>query len=284
MYGIYKKIGITACSNGISTSRKKNVENLIKFLRGLSFDPILSEYIYTKDNIFQGTAKQRADALMSFYGNDDIRDIFDISGGDIANELIPYIDFDLIKNTDKTFWGYSDLTVIINAVYTKTGKASVLYQVRNITECKERYEDFKKYFSEWDFDLFEFPYSFVNGSHMEGIVVGGNIRCFLKLAGTEFFPDTQDKILLLESLGGDLSKLVTYLAQLKMLHVFDKICGVLLGTFTEIESECDPTVVGDMVKKFAGNIPIAKTQFIGHGKDSYAIKIGNYYEFNEEKK
>ena len=284
MYGIYKKIGITACSNGISTSRKKNVENLIKFLRGLSFDPILSEYIYTKDNIFQGTAKQRADALMSFYVNDDIRDIFDISGGDIANELIPYIDFDLIKNTDKTFWGYSDLTVIINAVYTKTGKASVLYQVRNITECKERYEDFKKYFSEWDFDLFEFPYSFVNGSHMEGIVVGGNIRCFLKLAGTEFFPDTQDKILLFESLGGDLSKLVTYLAQLKMLHVFDKICGVLLGTFTEIESECDPTVVGDMVKKFAGNIPIAKTQFIGHGKDSYAIKIGNYYEFNEEKK
>ena len=37
---------------------------------------------------------------------------------------------------------------------------------------------------------------------MEGIVVGGNIRCLLKLAGTPYWPDMREKILLLESFGG----------------------------------------------------------------------------------
>ena len=32
---------------------------------------------------------------------------------------------------------------------------------------------------------------------MEGIVVGGNIRCLLKLAGTPYWPDMREKILLL---------------------------------------------------------------------------------------
>ncbi len=34
---------------------------------------------------------------------------------------------------------------------------------------------------------------------MDGIVVGGNIRCLLKLAGTPYWPDMREKILLLES-------------------------------------------------------------------------------------
>ena len=40
---------------------------------------------------------------------------------------------------------------------------------------------------------------FLQGSKMQGIVVGGNIRCLLKLAGTEYWPDMNGKILLLES-------------------------------------------------------------------------------------
>ncbi len=279
-----QKIGITACSDGLSTLRKNDVENLAVILSELSFEPIFSEYIYAKDNCFQGTGRQRAEALMHFYLDNEIRNIFDISGGDIANDIIRYLDFEIIKKSDKIFWGYSDITVIINAIYTKTGKSSVLYQIKNLTRCKERRINFEKYFMEWDFELFEFPYYFVNGSHMSGILIGGNIRCFLKLAGTEYFPDMCQKILLLESFGGGLSKLVTYLAQLKMLNVFDKISGILLGTFTEIESENGSDIVCEIVKKYAGDIPIVKTQYVGHGIDSYAVKIGNYYEFNKKKK
>lgn len=59
------------------------------------------------------------------------------------------------------FWGYSDLTTIINAIYTKTGKASVLYQIRNlIYDHKEQQRaDFRNAILE-------------NGTDSKGIVIG----------------------------------------------------------------------------------------------------------------
>ena len=276
---IKKKVGIAACSNGLSESSKIYVENLLNLLRNICVEPELSDFLYKKDeNGFQGTAEERAEALMSFYKDNNINAVFDISGGDIANEIIPYLDYDIIAKADKTFWGYSDLTTVINAIYNKTGKSSVLYQVRNLLINQEQNTDkinaFINTFIYQKSDLFKFPYDMVYGDGMEGIVVGGNIRCFLKLAGTEYFPDLNGKILLLESMSGDVYKTIAYFSQLKMLGAFDKVNGVLLGTFTELEQNTEKEFYLPILKKYTGNIPLAKTQFIGHGKDSYGVVIG----------
>ena len=123
--------------------------------------------------------------------------------------------------------------------------------------------------------MFTFGYEFRQKDHMQGIVVGGNIRCLLKLAGTEYWPDMNGKILLLESLNGEVPQMVTYLNQLKQIGVFDKINGILLGTFTKMEElQSRPTIV-DLVKRYAGSdMPVAETREIGHGYTSKAIVIG----------
>ena len=41
----------------------------------------LENYIYEKESIFSGIAQERANALMNFYKDDEIKGIFDISGG-----------------------------------------------------------------------------------------------------------------------------------------------------------------------------------------------------------
>jgi len=88
-------------------------------------------------------------------------------------------------------------------------------------------------------------------------------------------PNLTGKILLLESLGGTVAQMETYLCQLQQLGAFEKVAGILLGTFTEMESnQCQPTIEM-LVKRIAGNqLPIAKTKEIGHGTDSKAIVIG----------
>ncbi|MFR3949720.1 MAG: hypothetical protein ACLTZM_23455 [Ruminococcus sp.] len=54
-----------------------------------------------------------------------------------------------------------------------------------------------------------------------------------------------EKILLLESFGGKLPQMVTYLSQLSQMGVFKKVNGILLGTFTKMEADnCQP----DMAK------------------------------------
>ena len=271
------KIGIVCCSNGQKCTYAEKIKRLENTLTGIGLQPVFSDYIYEKEDVFSGTTKERANALMDFYKDDEIKGIFDISGGDVANGLLPYLDYDVIASSPKLLWGYSDLTTVLNAIYKKAGKASVLYQIRNlIYDDKERQiVDFSNAIMRNGTDLFQLKYEFVQQGKMSGIVVGGNIRCFLKLAGTDYMPDLENKILLLESLNGDVAKIETYLCQLQQMGTFDKVAGIILGTFIEMDKrKCTHTVEGLVKRMVSKELPIVVTRDIGHGTDSKAIVIG----------
>lgn len=297
------KIGIVCCSNGQKKEYCEKIRHLEEILKGIGLHPVFSEYIYAKEDVFGGTAKERARSLMDFYRDDEIKGIFDISGGDIANGILPYLNYDLIADSDKTFWGYSDLTTVINAIYAKTGKASVLYQIRNLMydHGAQQIEDFRNTVINHTDDLFRIDYKFLptgiatgydgtdaeaaageSNREMHGIVVGGNIRCFLKLAGTEYMPDLTNKILLLESLSGTAAQMETYLCQLEQLGAFRKVAGILLGTFTEMQEKNSVPSMETLIRKFAGkDLPVVVTDQIGHGTDSKGIWIGREVQTNE---
>ena len=271
------KVAIVCCSNGQKAAYKEKLNNLQYTLESIGLIPVFGDYIYERESVFSGCAKERADSLINFYKDEQIKAIFDISGGDIANEILPFLDFNVIAESDKMFWGYSDLTTIINAIYAKTGKASVLYQVRNLIyeDAENQIRNFTNSVLYEGADLFRFHYDFVQKEEMNGIVVGGNIRCLLKLAGTEYWPDMTGKILLLEARSGDIPQIVTYLSQLKQMGVFGQIAGLLLGTFTEMEKEGSSPSIIDLVKSYVrADIPIVKTSEIGHATNSKGIVIG----------
>ena len=276
------KVAIVCCSNGISRTNKEQIENLKNILNKIGLLPVSSPYLYEKDGLFSGLGQERAEALMDFYRNEEIKAIYDISGGDIANEILLYLDFDIIAKQEKMFWGYSDLTTIINAIYARTGKKSVLYQIRNMLYSYSEIQ--QKNFANTTLnntnDLFQFSYEFIQKNQMEGIVVGGNIRCLLKLAGTPYWPDMQNKILLLEARGGELPQMITYLNQLKQMGTFDRINGIILGTFTKLDEVAGEEAIINLVKEYTGKeMPIIKTREIGHGMDSKAIIIGEKRKF-----
>lgn len=275
-------MGIVCCSNSLYNTIRDKIELLRDVLIQLGLKPVFSQYIYENEIDFKDYGKYRAKVLMDFYQDEEIKAIFDISGGDIANEILPYLDFEIIKKSNKLFWGYSDLTSIINAIYAKTENKSVLYQIRNLVSKENviQVNNFSKTLFQSKRDLYAFEYEFIQGNHMHGIVVGGNIRCLLKLAGTMYWPDMDKKILLLEARSGNVNKMITYLSQLKQMGVFDKINGIILGTFMEMEkSECLPTIT-ELVKNYVNDdLAIIKTNEIGHGCDSKAIVIGEMVEF-----
>ena len=53
----------------------------------------------------------RAEDLMNAFKNKEIKGIFANIGGDDSVRLLPYIDFDVIRQHPKVFIGYSDITV-----------------------------------------------------------------------------------------------------------------------------------------------------------------------------
>ena len=249
----------------------------------MNIETVLSPHIMRTIDEYSGTDRERAEDLMNFYRDDEVQAIYDISGGDLANGVLRFLDFDLIAGSDKTFWGYSDLTTVINAIYTMTGKSSVLYQIKNIiwSEAQMQQKRFEDYVNGRNKDLFDIKYNFLQGKSMEGTIVGGNIRCFCKLAGTKYWPDMKGKILLLESLNGGSGQIGTLLNQLDDIGVFQQVSGVLLGTFTGYEkAELEMSVFDILKMHISDDLSVAATTEIGHGHDSKAICIGEKYFFH----
>ena len=277
------KIALVVCSNGKNIEDKDRLGKLESILVEMGLVPIFTKYIY-KDKFGRGAKAQvRAEELMFFYKNKEIKAIFDISGGDIANDILDYLDYDVIKRNYKPFFGYSDLTTVLNALVSKTNEINYLYQILNILESDKIRENFEDTFLKNNQTLFDVNWKFLQGSRIEGEVIGGNIRCFLKLVGTRYFPKVKNKVLFIEGLGTSIEGLVTHLAQLKQIGVFDKISGLLIGTFTKIEKEISEEELFKLVKEYIPEyLPVVKTSEVGHAKDSKVLKIGEMMNIKNE--
>lgn len=288
MLSLGSKVAIVCCSNAQLKSNRSKIENLLETIKEIGLIPICNDYIFEEYSVFSATGEKRAEALMKFYCDEGIEAIFDISGGDIANEVLEYLDFDIIKHNSKPFFGYSDLTTVINAIYSKTNLPAYLYQIKNLIyeHKEEQIINFINSLIYGEDDLFNIKYSFLQGNSMEGTVVGGNIRCLLKLAGTPYMPSFKEKILFLEGCGGEVAQMTTYLNQLKQMGVFKEIKGILLGTFTKMEENNVKPTMEELVINTIKNkeMPIAKTNDIGHGSNSKCIVIGKHIILNDLEK
>ena len=275
MLEINNKVALVVCSNGKAREDKVKLDKLEEILKSLGLVPVYSNYLYKDKFGRSASAEIRSEELMNFFSDKSIKAIFDISGGDLSNEILDYLDYDIIKKNIKPFFGYSDLSVVLNAITIKTGESTYLYQVLNIIGNENIRDSFKKTVMYNEPDLTNISWNFFQGEEISGIVAGGNIRCFLKLAGTQYFPDLENRILFLEGLGTTVESLITHLIQLKQMGVFDKISGLLLGTFTNIEKIYNKNDIYSIVKDFtAKDLPVAKTSEVGHDINSKMITIG----------
>lgn len=280
-----EKAAIVCCSNGLSAEEQEKILRVQEKLSEFGLQPLASRYLYAKESIFSGTAAERAGSLMEFFKEKEVKVIFDVSGGDIANEILPFLDFGEIAASEAVFCGYSDLTTVMNAIYTMTGKASLWYQAKNLVGKEEAWQCsvFPEAFLNETGpggELFQLRYEWIQGASMQGTVVGGNVRCLLKLAGTPYWPGMQGKILFLEARSGSQAQMVAYLNQLKQMGVFEQVNGILLGTFLQLEKEETGISMADLVRRYAGEkLPIARTADVGHRSGSRALWIGREYVF-----
>lgn len=50
-----------------------------------------------------------------------MKGIMTIIGGANSNQLLPHLDYELIRQNPKIFCGFSDITALENAILAKTG-------------------------------------------------------------------------------------------------------------------------------------------------------------------
>ena len=276
-----KKIAaLVGCSDPLPLSEKEDLQEVIRVLARENVEAVLSPVLYAEGF---PSPREKAAALNGFFRDPSVDYVFDMSGGDLANTVLPYLDFEAIRASKALYFGFSDLTTVINAIIAKTGREAVNYQVRNLVydDAAAQQAYFRTSVLTGRFDASALEIRFLRGSRMAGKVYGGNIRCFLKLAGTTYWPEMAGSVLLLDSLGGGVYQMATALEQYRQMGVFDKINGILLGTFTRMEeNHLTPTIEELVLQMTPENLPVAKTRRVGHYPDARAIPLGRDLYFS----
>ena len=275
-----------------------------KKLEALGFRLSFSEHYFENDIFDSAPIASRVADLEAAFANETVDAILTTIGGFNCNELLPYLDFDLIAQNPKIFCGYSDTTALLNAIYAKTGMQTYMgpayssfkmeqgqqYQTTSWLNAvtQDTYQLTPSL--EWSSDAWYLPnaprtfypteWKVYNPGQASGIAIGGNLSTFALLHGTEFAPKPDKYILFLEEAEEDhYVEFTRHFAAL--LQVYPNPQAVLIGRFpkeTEMTEEILLTILDKhpILKK----VPVLYDLDFAHTQPLFTITIGGQVEID----
>ncbi len=116
-------VGIICPSAGISPKAKHRIGNAKKCLTEMGYKVKLGNHLISNDYV-SGSIEERISDLHDMFSDHNVKAIIAGIGGNHSNQLLHFIDYDLIRNNPKIFIGYSDITVLHYALQTKANLAT----------------------------------------------------------------------------------------------------------------------------------------------------------------
>jgi muramoyltetrapeptide carboxypeptidase len=87
----------------------------------LELEVTFGDHVDERDAFDSSSIASRVADLHDAFADPDVQGILTVIGGFNSNELLPYLDWDLIARNPKIFCGYSDITALQNAILARTG-------------------------------------------------------------------------------------------------------------------------------------------------------------------
>ena len=112
-------IGITGPAGSIWN--KAHIQKIQDILEGLGFRTTLGPTLYEQDGFLAGNDEMRAKELMEMFEDNSIRAILTMRGGWGCARILDKLDYAVIAKNPKIVMGFSDITSLVNAIYSKTG-------------------------------------------------------------------------------------------------------------------------------------------------------------------
>jgi len=254
-------ITVLTPSNTMATMPDEMISIGVRALDEMGFSVDFGENVKKEFLYMAGSVEDRVTDFNNAIHSSSSNIIMAVFGGYNSNQLLEKIDYEAIKNKKKIVVGYSDITAILNAIYAKTGVASIhgpgfasfcdpncfpqmktsfknlisgnspiIYTEPNQAACD-------LWFLKQNFgprELYQHPkWTAIKEGSACGKLIGGNLETFLALASTEYMPSTKEAVLLIEATfnesPGQFDRNVT---QLRHMGVFKNISGLIVGQFS----------------------------------------------------
>ena len=275
-----------------------------KKLEALGFRLSFSEHYFENDIFDSAPIASRVADLEAAFANETVDAILTTIGGFNCNELLPYLDFDLIAQNPKIFCGYSDTTALLNAIYAKTGMQTYMgpayssfkmeqgqqYQTTSWLNAVTQDTYHLTPSLEWSSDAWYLPnaprtfypteWKVYNPGQASGIAIGGNISTLNLLTGTEFAPRPDKYVLFLEEAEDD-DNLIIARHLTALLQAYPNPQAVVFGRFpkeTKLTEEILLTILDKhpILKK----VPVLYDLDFAHTQPLFTITIGGQVEID----
>lgn len=286
-------LGVFTPSSPSYTENPELFQNGVRNLEKLGFKVKLGSL--TKDFRSQGyrssTAQDRAAEFMELILNPEINGLISTIGGSNSSSMIKYLDFDAIKKSRKIICGYSDVTSLHLAILKYANLATVygpavmcwfgdwpdgcgqsakwFMEAVSTHFGKPRHIELPKVWSnhlrKWaDGSWKKIPREWKENSpgwtdlrtgHATAPILAVNLNTLLTAAGTGYWPDLKNKILLVEDMDAPMSKSERAFRHLEYLGVFDQISALIVSKPEFHDQQGAPFSYDDLIKGVVGNRP-----------------------------
>lgn len=282
-----------------SDIKEKELSESITNLEKLGFKVKPGKNVLAKYGYLGGTDKERSDDINEMFADKEVNGIVCTRGGYGCGRLLPYLNYDLIKENPKVLIGYSDITSLLYGIFAKTGLVCFHgpvgistyndYSTSCFVDTLMNKNDYLALFNaaETNNDKAYNTVTIKDGIG-RGRLVGGNLSLVVSVMGTPYDIDLKDKILFLEEIGEEPYRIDRMLTQLLISGNLEKAKGIALGVFNNCDIKKDNPefsnslslidVLKDRLSSL--NIPIVYGMSFGHITNKMTLPFGVEAELN----
>jgi len=260
------------------------------------------KHIEETDDFNSTSIDSRIEDLHEAFSDKSIKGILTVIGGFNSNQLLKYIDWEVIKKNPKIFCGYSDITALNNAIFAKTGlvtysgphystfgqKLYFDYTLEYFKKCLMANAPFEvKPSDNWSDDAWfknqndrnlikNNGYLVINEGEAEGTILGANLCTFNLLQGTEYFPSLDASVLFIED--DEMTNAVTFDRDLQsLIHQpgFNCVKGIAIGRFQKVSKITNELLIQIIqTKKELKRLPVIANLDFGHTDPKITFPVG----------
>ncbi|WP_108425401.1 S66 peptidase family protein [Flagellimonas amoyensis] len=277
------------------------LQRALQTLEKMGFKTFHTQRIIGNHGYFSNTDEERAMDVNQMFANTEVDGILCARGGYGCTRILDRLDYNTIRNNPKALIGFSDITALIQAIYSETGLICFHGPVGSTLDDSYSQKYFKKILMKGkdvqpiknvklkDQEFLENPeyerYVITPGS-CQGELAGGSLTLVNALIGTPHEIDFTDKLVFLEDVEEAPYRIDRMLTQLIEGPTFSKAKGIMIGVCKGCDREKNDTnftlkeVIMDRIAPLG--IPAAYGMSFGHVPNNFTLPVGIQGAFNAD--
>jgi muramoyltetrapeptide carboxypeptidase len=276
-----------------ATWEREELDIVQDAVRALGLVPRLAPHLLDRYGYLAGQDKDRAADINQFFADPQVAALLPIRGGWGSSRMLPYLDYDRIRQNPKILVGFSDITALTLAIYGRT-RVVTFHGPNGLTSWRpQQTEYFRRILFAGEAITFQNlkdgddedrlmqvknRIQTITPGQARGRLIGGNLSVFSGIVGSPYVPDFQGAILFLEDTNENIYRIDRLMTHLKIAGVFDKLAGFIFGQCSGCAPDADygsltlEEVVWDHIKPLG--IPAWYGAMIGHIEPIVTLPIG----------